>query len=146
FMTAPTPRHALGSPHCRDDERFIVVAGCRPVRPALGDDLVLGPETHPFLTILADVAEARALPAAEAVIADRHRNRHIDAAHAYIHPRREFAGGVAVASEDGDAIAIFVLGRQAQRLLEIARPDHLQDGAEDFLLVGLVVRLDVIEE
>ena len=95
------------------------------VGPALGDDLVLGPEAHAFLTVLADVAEARALPATEAVIADRDRDRHVDADHPDIDPGGELARRVAVAGEDRDAIAIGVLGWKTNGFLEIARADHL---------------------
>src|SRR5687768_4350754 len=95
------------SPHRRDDERFLMVAGGRAVGPALGDHLGLGPEAQALLAILADVAEARALPAAETVVADRHRDRHVDADHADVNPADELARGVAVAGEDGDAVAIF---------------------------------------
>src|SRR5437868_4439147 len=87
-----------------------------------------------------------ALPAAEAVIANRHRNRHVDADHADIDAGGEFARGVAVAGEDRDAVAIFVLRRKPHRFLEILRPDHLQDRPENLVLVGLHVGRDPIEE
>src|SRR5882757_8678261 len=79
------------------------------VGPALGHDLVLGPEAQALLAVLADVAEARALPPAEAVIADRHRDRHVDADHPDVHAGGEFARGVAVAGEDRDAVAVIVV-------------------------------------
>jgi hypothetical protein len=88
------------------------------------------------MAVLVDVAEARALPAAERVIGDRHRDRHVDPDHADIDARRELAGGVAVAGEDGDAVAIFVLARQPHRLLEAVGADHLQHRPENLLLVG----------
>src|SRR5438046_7894675 len=98
----------------------LVVRVDESIGPALGHDLVLGPEAHAFLPVLADVAEARALPTAEAVVGDRHRDRHVDADHADIDAGGEFARGVAVAGEDGDAVAIFVLRGEAYRFLEIA--------------------------
>src|SRR4051812_2793484 len=103
--------------HRRNDES--ILAGGRAVRPALGDLLVLGPEADAFRPMLVDVAEARALPAAEGVVGDRHRDRHVDTDHADIDPGGELARGVAVAGEDGNAIAIFMLARQPHRLLEI---------------------------
>src|SRR3954470_2355583 len=76
-----------------------------PVGPALRDDLVLGPETHALLAILADVAEARAFPPAEAVVTDRHRDRHVDPDHPDIHSRVNSASAWAVAGENRDAVA-----------------------------------------
>src|SRR5207248_7569604 len=105
--------------HGRDVEGGLVVRVNESVGPALGHDLVLGPEAHAFLTVLADVAEAGALPPAEAMVGDRHRDRHVDPDHADVDARGEFAGGVAVAGEDGDAVAVLVLRRQLQRLLEV---------------------------
>src|SRR5689334_8508420 len=85
----------------RNVEGALVAGGINEaVGPALRDDLVLGPEAHALLAILADVAEARALPAAEAVVADRHRDRHVDADHADVDAGGELACGVAVAGED----------------------------------------------
>src|SRR3954470_21155033 len=131
-------------PHGRDDEG--VLPRHRPVGPALGDLLVLGPEADALRPVLVDVAEARALPAAERVVGDRDRYRHVDADHADIDPRRELAGGVAVAGEDGDAVAIFVLGGEADRFLEAVGADHLQYGPENLLLVGAEARLHMVEE
>src|SRR3982751_2958888 len=94
-----------------------ILAGDGPVGPALGDLLELGPEAHALRPVLVDVAEAGALPAAERVVGDRHRDGHVDADHADIDPRRELARGVAVAGEDGDAVAVLVVGREAHRFL-----------------------------
>src|SRR6185312_6592129 len=116
------------------------------VRPALRHDLGLGPEAHALLAVLADVAEARALPPAEAMIADGNRDRHVDTDHADVDPRGELARGVAVASEDRDSVAIFVGRGEPYRLLEVVRSDHLQDGSEDLVLVGLHVWGDSVEE
>src|SRR6185295_3646671 len=58
------------SAESRDDERALAMGAA--VGPTLRHDLVLGPEAKAFLPVLADIAEAGALPAAEAVIADRH--------------------------------------------------------------------------
>jgi hypothetical protein len=51
----------------------------------------------------------------------------------------ELARGAAVAGEDGDAVAVLVLRRQGQRLLEALGADDLQHRAEDLLLIGLHV-------
>jgi len=44
--------------------------------------------------------------------------RHVDADHADVDPRHEFARRVAVAGEDGDAVPVLVLARQGERFLE----------------------------
>src|SRR5688572_19809705 len=95
--------------HCRDYES--ILAGDAAVGPALGDLLVLRPEAHALRPVLVDVAEAAALPAAERVVGDRHRDRDVDPDHPDIDAMGELARGVAVAGEDGDAIAILVLAR-----------------------------------
>src|SRR6185369_9514318 len=100
-------------PESRDNERAFPMRFA--VGPALGHDLALGPEAQAFLAILADVAEARSLPAAEAVVADRHRDRDIDPDHPDVDSGREFARGVAVTGEDGDPVTVFVLRRELQR-------------------------------
>src|SRR3954470_17224963 len=131
-------------PHGRDDER--IFARRAAVRPALGDLLVLGPEADAFGAVLVDVAEAAPLPAAERVVGDGDRDRHVYADHADIDPGGELARGVAVAREDGDAVAIFVLAGKSDCFLEAVGADHLQDGAENLLLVRAEARLHVVEE
>ena len=53
---------------------------------------------------------------------------------------------MAVAGEDGDAVAVWMLARQADRFLEAVGADDLQHGAEDFLLVAAEVRLHMVEQ
>src|SRR5436853_7650258 len=77
--TCPPPASLA---HGRNHER--ILAGRRAVGPALGDLLVLGPEADALGPMLVDVAEARALPAAERMIGDRDRDRHVDPDHAGI--------------------------------------------------------------
>src|ERR1700749_3092308 len=72
-------------------------------RTALVHGLDLRPEPDTFGAVLVRVAECRALPAAEGVIGERHRNRDVDADHADIDIRREVARRIAVAREDRDA-------------------------------------------
>src|SRR5215210_8177707 len=149
---APRPRSrrtersapACRSPHGRDVERVLAVRAA--VGPALSHDLVLGPEAQALLAVLAGVAEAGALPAAEAVVADRDRNRHVDADHSDIDSGGEFARGVAVAGEDRDPVAIFVLRRQLERFLEIPGTHHLQHGPENLVLVAFHAGLHMVEE
>src|ERR1700722_3808507 len=78
--------------------------------PARRHRLGLGVEAPRVRAVLVEVAEARALPAAEGVVGERHRNGEIHADHADFDPVDEVARRVAVAGEDGDAVAVFVLG------------------------------------
>ena len=84
-----------------------------PVRANAGHRLGLGVEAERVGAVLVEVAEAGLLPAAERVVRDRHGDRHVDADHADLHAGGEVAGGVAVAGEDRDAVAVLVLGGQA---------------------------------
>src|SRR5436309_1402112 len=113
-----------GSAEGRNMERAFVTGVDEAVGPALGHDLVLGPEAQALLPVLANVAETGALPPAEAVVGNRHRDRHIDSDHPNVDSRSEFARRVAVAGEDRDAVAIFVLAGEADCLLEILGADH----------------------
>src|SRR6201999_3432854 len=91
------------SVHRRDRElRALLDAG----RPARGHRLGLGVEADRIRTMLVEVAETRLLPAAEGVIGNRHRDRHVDANHADIDLGGEIARGVAVAGKDRNAIAV----------------------------------------
>ena len=85
--------------------------------------------------MLVQVAEAGALPTAERVVGDRNGDRNIDADHTNLHAGREVASGIAVAGEDGDAVAVLVIARQTQRLFVVVRADDLQDGSEDLFLI-----------
>src|SRR5262245_3039780 len=96
--------------------------------------------------MLVDVAECRALPAAEGVIGDRNRDRYVDADHADVDALGELAGGVAVAREDGDAIAVLMLGRETQRVVEGFGANHLQNWAENLFVVALHLRSHPVEQ
>src|SRR5664279_482843 len=82
------------------------------VEPAGGDDLVAGVEVEALGAVGVGVPEKRGLPAAEGVITDRHRNRHVDADHADLDLILVSAGGPAVVGEDRGAVAIGVGGHQ----------------------------------
>src|SRR3954451_6956789 len=91
--------------HRRDHELRALL---HPARPARGHGFGLGVEAHRVRSVLVEIAEAGALPASERIVGDRHRDRHVDAHHADIDFRREIARRVAVAGEDGDAVAVLV--------------------------------------
>src|SRR4030095_9977686 len=106
----------------------------------------LGPEADTFHAVLVDVAEARALPAAEGVISDRNRDRDVDPDHADIDPRREFTGRMAVTGENGDAVAVRMLAWQSQRFFETIGADDLQNRPENLFLIRAEVRLYMVEQ
>src|SRR3546814_17267076 len=95
--------YAWHSPHRRDDEGVRPVAAA--IGPALGDLFQSGPELQPFGAVLVGVTEARTLPPAEAMVGDRHGNRHVDADHADIDAGCELARGMAVASDRKSVVA-----------------------------------------
>src|SRR5574337_604936 len=121
------------SVHRRDGEaRAVLDAGW----PARGHRLGAGVEADRIRPVLVQVAEARALPAAEGVVGERHRNREIDPDHADLDLAREVARRVAVAGEDGDAVAVFVVVAEAQRLAVVMRAHHRQHRTENPLLLA----------
>src|SRR6201996_6339961 len=134
-----TPR----SPHRRNAEvrAFLDARG-----PARGDGLGFGVEPDRIRTVLVEVAEPGTLPAAEGVIGDRHRNRHVYADHADLNLRGEIARGVAVAGEDRDAVAVFVVVAEAQRLVVARRAHHREHGSENLFLINAHVLGDVVEQ
>ena len=88
----------------------------------------------------------RRLPAAEAVVADRDRDGHVDADHADLHLVLEPAGGAAVVGEDRGAVAVRVGVDQVQALVVAVDADDGQHRAEDLLGVDAHVRGDVVEQ
>src|SRR3954453_18624770 len=87
-------RATTRSIHRRDRElRALLDAG----RPARGDGLGLGVEADRIRTVLVEIAEDGLLPAAEGVVGDRHRDRHVDADHTDLDLGGEVARGIAIA-------------------------------------------------
>src|ERR671910_3801302 len=119
-------RRPTASPHGRHDE-----VGARPDtgRPARGDGLQLGVEADTLGAVHVVVAEQRGLPAAEAVERHGHRDRHVDPNHADLDLMGELARRVAVAGEDGGAVAEFMLVDHARGGLVIGRAHHRQNRA-----------------
>src|ERR1700722_6639082 len=72
-----------------------------PGRPARSHGLGAGVKADRIRSMLIQVAEAGALPAAERIIGDRDRNRHVDPDHADLDLGGEVARRVAVAGEEG---------------------------------------------
>src|SRR5919109_890716 len=67
------------------------------IGPARGNDLACRVELNALGSVGVEVAEERALPAAEGVPGNRHRDRHVDPDHADVDVELELARGPAVA-------------------------------------------------
>src|SRR5438552_9043959 len=116
------------------------------VRPAGGDDLAAGVELDPLRPVHVQVAEEGGLPAAEAVVGDRHRDRHVDADHADVDVELELARGSAVAGEDRHPIAVRVVVHQLDRFGIVGYAHDFEHRAEDLVAVALHVRRDPVEQ
>src|SRR5690606_20267709 len=86
------------------------------------------------------------LPAAERVIGYRYRNGDIHAHHADLDAIRELAGSIAAAREDRHAVAVLMIARKADRLLETRCANDLQHGTEDLFAIRLHLRRDAVEQ
>ena len=69
------------------------------------------------------------------MVGDRNRDRHVDADHADLDAVGEGARRVAVAGEDGGAVAVFVGVDEIGGLLVAAGARNAEDGPEDLGLV-----------
>src|SRR5437879_4507666 len=85
-----------------------VDAAVRGIQPPLGDRLAAGEEVDAVGAVGVRVAEEGRLPAAEGVVGDRDRDRHVDADHADLDLALEPPGGAAVVGEQGGAVAVGV--------------------------------------
>src|SRR4029077_12031295 len=103
----------------RDRRHDVFGAGADAGGPAGGYGFEAGVEAHAFHAVHRHVAEQGALPAAKAVEGHRHRDRHVDADHADLDAAGEFARRVAVAGEDRDPVAVFVVIDELGRTVEI---------------------------
>src|SRR4029079_1875784 len=97
-------------------------------------------------SMLVEIAESRAFPAAEGVIGERYRDRHVDADHADLNARREIARRIAVTSIDRDAIAIFVVIGKREALFIGFGAHHREHRTEDLFLVDAHVLGYVVEQ
>ena len=89
---------------------------------------------------------SEALPAAEAVVGHRNRDRHVDADHADLDLVLEAPGGAAVVGEDGGAVAVGVGVDQFQCLVVGFDADHRQHRAEDLVGVDAHLGGDVVDQ
>src|ERR1700756_117865 len=81
-----------------------------------------------------------------AVEADGRWHRKIDAYHTYRDLGNETLSRISTAREDRNRVALVMVVRVAQRLLERLRTNDLQHGAEDLVLVALHRRRGVIDQ
>ena len=91
-----------------------------PLRPALGNRLATGVETHPIRPIGMQVAKQRTLPATKAVIRHRHRQRHVDANHAHFNLVTEQPRRFTVTGEDAGTVAILVIVDQLRAMKKVS--------------------------
>lgn len=91
-------------------------------------------------------AKHRALPAAEAVERHRHRDRHVHPDHPRLHVVDEFTRGVAVAGENGAAVAKLVAVDQLKGAVIVRRAHNPQHRAKDLFAPDGHLRGDVIEK
>ncbi|MPL73124.1 hypothetical protein SDC9_18917 [bioreactor metagenome] len=151
FLGANTPAGGSRAPKgaaVGSVERLEVQAGTflDAREPARGDGLRLGVEAQRVGTVLVQVAEGRLLPAAEGVVAQRHRDREVDPDHADVDAAGEIARGVAIGGEDRGAVAVIVVDHQLQRVVIAVHPHRRQHRPEDLLAVDVHLGGDVVEE
>src|SRR4029079_556981 len=125
-----TPR--VGQTRCANGSARLWEAqvDARAVRigPPGGDDLAARIEVDPFRPVDVRVAEEARLPAAERVVGDRDRDRHVDPDHARLDLELEPSRGAAVAGEDGRPVSVRVLVHELHRLVVGADARDAQDG------------------
>ncbi len=80
------------------------------------------------------------------MIADRHRDRNVDADHANLHLAGEPLGRISVAGEYRHAVALAMDGRIAECFRERVGAQDLQHWAEDLILVALHCRSRMINQ
>src|SRR6185295_9619302 len=142
-VSAPPARAATRSLH-RWDHELGAFLGAR--RPARRYGFGFSVEAHRVGAVLVEIAEAGTLPSAEGVVGKWHRYREVHSHHADIDAVGEIARGIAVAGEDGDAVAVVVLGGKLQRLLVVLGAHHRKHRAENLLLVDAHVRRHLVEQ
>src|SRR6266849_3130420 len=135
--------YSPASPHRRNDKLSAFLGSRGPTR-RYGFGLRVEPDR--VRAVLVEVTEARALPPAESIVRQRHRNGEIHPHHADVDALGEISRGVAVAGEDGDAIAVGVLGWQSHRLLVVLSPHHAEHRAENLFFVDAHVRRHLVEQ
>src|ERR1700693_6210696 len=80
-------------------------AGANPCGPPGSDGLHVCVETNTLHAVHIVIAKQRALPSAKAVKRHGHRNRNVDAHHAYLHLVGKSARRIAVTGEDANPVA-----------------------------------------
>src|SRR5919106_5891794 len=89
----------------------------RGIRPAARDRLRPRVEVDPLGPVDVPVAEEGALPAAERVVRHGHGDGHVDPDHPDVHVELELPCYAAVTREERDAVAVWVLVHETERLV-----------------------------
>src|SRR3954464_3924275 len=92
------------------------------MRPARGDDLGARIELDALDAMHVQIAEERALPAAEREVRHRHGNRHVDADHADLNLVLEAPRGAAGLGKDRRAVRVRIAVDQLDRLVKCINP------------------------
>src|SRR5664280_1327022 len=123
-----------------------VYLGLRWLRPTSRDHLCARVERESFGSVDVRVSKERTLPATERIRGDGHRNGHVDANHAHADLSTEQARRVAVAREEGHAVAVRVGVDHADRLGVRGDTRDAQHRAKDLVVVGLRARTHPVEQ
>src|SRR6266849_10137073 len=134
---------SLASPHRWNDKLSALLGSGGPARRY---GFGLGIEPDRVRAVLVEITEARALPPAEGIVRQRHRNGEIDPHHADIDALSEIPRSFAVAGKDGDAVAVVMLGWQPHGFLVVLGPHHTNHRAENLFLVDPHVRRHLVEQ
>src|ERR1700677_2330251 len=108
--------------------------------PAAGHCLDVGVEADTFHPMHVMVSKQRALPAAEAMEGHGHGDRDVDANHAHLHLVGKSAGGVSIAGEDADAVAVLVVVHQVKSFLKARHAQHRENGPKDLFAIDAHLR------
>ena len=116
------------------------------VGPARRDHLAARVEGDSLRPVDVRVAEERGLPAAERVVRDGHRDRHVDPDHARLHLELELPGDAAVAREDRGAVAVGVVVHEPDRLVVRVDARDAEHGPKISSSYAFISGLQVVEQ
>src|SRR3954454_20569025 len=116
------------------------------VGPAARHDFSAGVEVDALRPVDVAVTEQRLVPAAEGVVGDGNRDRHVDPHHAGLYVELELTGDAAVAGEDRRPVSVRIVVDQLQRLVVGADAHDPEHRPEDLVAIGVHLGRDVIHQ